>query len=328
MLIFSALSVCGCSGSQSTAPAQPSLPATHVLQHGDLVVEVMDPDDPLRYNRGVRFTPMAAVLSAQLHGKEFLYHPAAHDAINDHGGLASEFDLINPGDTSPLMPPGYAEAAAGGGFLKIGVGVLQRQAERYTFFQLPTVISQPHTEVAWRADSASFHQTCPATNGYGYELWAELSIDDRSITVDWRLANRGTKPLTTRNYTHNFFRLADQDVGPGYVLQFPYEFQATGLKPQQQQVGNEIRIVQPIPKPLNAVIPWPADYQGSNSCTLRNVETGQSILCKTSVPGLFTALHTRPQYISPEQFIELKIAPAQHATWRREYRLECRNVAP
>ena len=64
---------------------------SRVLAAGNLVVEVMDPSDPQRYNCGVRFTPVAAVLGARLGGREFLYNPVAHNPVNDHGGLAAEF---------------------------------------------------------------------------------------------------------------------------------------------------------------------------------------------------------------------------------------------
>ena len=190
-------------------------PAVQTISGDKLSVEIMDLNHPARYNRGVRFTPVAAVLGVKMGGKEFLFHPEKHDPINDHGGLASEFDLCIPGGPDEDLPPGYLEAKDGQGFLKIGVGVLKKKkGEKYSLFQSPEVISPAKTSVEWAGAGAKFHQTCEGVNGYSYELWADVKLDGNKISVEWKLSNTGTKPFTTKNYTHNFFRFDDRNIGP------------------------------------------------------------------------------------------------------------------
>ncbi|MEZ0295270.1 MAG: hypothetical protein ACAI35_02315 [Candidatus Methylacidiphilales bacterium] len=325
--------------SETTGPVR-------VLRLGKLVVEVMDPLDPQLYNRGVRFTPVAAVLRVSNARRPYLYAPDNHDPIQDHGGLAAEFDLCTVDTPDSDLPPGYREAAVGDGFVKIGVGVLKKKKSRYTLFQQCELMEPAVTVVTWTDTSATFRQTCRGVNGYAYELAATVHLHGRDeVLVDWKLKNSGSKSFTTRHYTHNFFRLGDADAGPGYVLRFPYDFTVKGLEAQQVKRGREICFEEAIPKWVNAVIPYPdsAKYSGPFSCELRHAGNGQSIECETLGPDgaslarsgsrvalLRTDIHARAAYISPEQFIAVSLAPGEDQSWRKRtaFRYSAPDVPP
>ncbi|MHB1158506.1 MAG: hypothetical protein ACYC26_16910 [Phycisphaerales bacterium] len=296
--------------------------AVHVLRSDQLTVEVMDPLDPHRYNRGVRFSPVAAVLSVRLDGHELLFNPIEHDPIADHGGLPAEFDLVAPGAPDDWMPPGYNEAKVGEGFIKIGVGVLRKEKMRYSLFQEPEQIAPAHITVKWHSDRAEFRQVCSGTDGYAYDLYADVLCKGDQIIVNWKLINTGRKTFTTRQYIHNFFRFDDHDVGPNYMLKFPYDFNATGLESQQRQIGRDIRFDERIPKWINMVVPFPSNYYSPNVCTLQQTDVKLAVTCETSIPSIRTAIHARLQYVSPEQFIELTLGPTESKRWTRSYRFE------
>lgn len=291
------------------------------LTNGVITVRVMDPGHPERFNRGVRFTPLAAVLGVSRDGVDYLYAPDKHDPLHDHAGLAAEFDLCIPGGPASDFPSGYAEAATGAGFLKIGVGALKKSGRPYNFFLSPELLECARTTVAWSADGARFRQDFAGetTPGYAYRLEADLSLDGPRVVVEWRLANTGQKPIVTRHYTHNFFRIGNHDVDSGYELSFPYDFKAAGLESGQSQDGRDIRFTGAIPRWINAVVPWPAGYSGPNIFTLRHAAARRSIVCETSHPGLRTDIHARTAYIAPEQFIEIAAGPGETRTWQRRY---------
>ena len=297
-----------------------SLPGARVLVHGPLRIEVMDPAAPDRYNRGVRFCPLAAVLRATLGGHEFLFAPPEHDPVDDHAGLASEFDLCIPGGPPGDLPPGWAEAAPGGGFLKIGVGVLEKGGEPYHLFQHPCLLVPAVTTATWTADGAGFAQTCAGSDGRAYALAAALRLSDDGLEVAWHLENTGRLPFTTRHYVHNFLRFDGRDVGPGYVLSFPYPIVASGLAPEQTAEAQAIRFAGRIPRWVNIEVPWPAGWSGENRLELAHPEAGLAVVCITSIPGLRTAVHARPQYVAPEQFVALALAPGEARTWVRSWR--------
>lgn len=306
---------CGCAAEQ--------LPGTRVLVDGRLRAEVMDPASPERYNRGARFAAVAAVLRASLDGRDFLYAPADHDSIADHGGLASEFDLCIPGGPRELLPPGWQDAPEGGGFLKIGVGILRKQGKDYHLFHQPEVLVAAPTVVEWRSAGASFVQTLPATDGWAYRLEVDLALRAPEIRMDWRLANTGTRAFTTRTYVHNFIRFGDHDVGPGYELSFPHAIVVTGANPEQSVLERSIRFDARIPTWANLEIAMPG-HTGASTCTVAHVGAGMSLLCSTSLPCERIAVHARAGYLSPEQFIRLEVPPGGEARWTRSWRCELR----
>jgi hypothetical protein len=300
-----------------TAPVttlKPRHAGTRMLASKDLVVEVMDPGAANRYYTGVRFTPLAAVLRAVKGGKEYFFNPVTHNDASDHAGLASEFDLITPGG-----PPGFTEAAANGGFLKIGVGVLTKSTDQYQFWNNYPAKALAKTTTQWSTNSATFRQAVAPTGGYGYLLTAKVTLKASQLHIDWTLKNTGFKPLKTRQYTHNFFRFSEKNIGPGYVLSFPYAPQPGGLTDAQRHSGREIHFTKALANPLNATIPWPAGFTGQNAVTVRNTATGQAIECVTSIPGVNTSIHATAQHVCPEQFVEIQLPPGQAKQWRRSY---------
>lgn len=304
--------------------AEEQLPGTRILTDGRLRAEVMDPAAPDRYNRGVRFAVPAAVLRATYAGRSFLHAPLQHDPIGDHGGLASEFDLCIPGGPPEHLPPGWREASEGGGFLKIGVGVLRKQGKDYHLFHRPAVIAAAETTVEWGDATASFSQTCPGADGYAYELSALVTLHDPEIAIAWTLVNTGSKAFVTRTYAHNFLRFDDHDAGPGYELAFPYPLSVSGANPEQHVAGQSILFDARIPTWVNMAVAWPADYAGANSCVLSHPEAGMALTCTTSMPSDVVAIHARAAYISPEQFVRLDLAPGARAGWTRTWRFAVR----
>jgi len=303
----------------SGALAAETAPSIHMLSSGLTRVEVMDPFAPGRYNSGFRFTPLATVLGVEVDGHSFLYHPAKHDPKEDDGGLASEFDLCAPGASDDDFPPGYLDASVGGGFLKIGVGVLRKQKEPYSLFQQNEVIDLAKTTATWSNDQVLYHQTCPGIDGYAYDLFASVKVSPGRVAIRWELTNTGTKKMTTNQYTHDFICIDDRDVTSGYTLNFPYDFSATGLESGQKQSGRDILFTGAIPTWINAVVPFPPDYRGPNTFVLKCAATGASIRGEVSLPGLRTAIHARKAYIAPEQFVTLIIAPGEKIAWTRTY---------
>ncbi len=293
---------------------KPRHTGTRMLASKDLVVEVMDPAAANRYYTGVRFTPLAAVLRAVKGGKEYFFNPVTHNAASDHAGLASEFDLITPGG-----PPGFAEAAANGGFLKVGVGVLTKSTDQYQFWNNYPAKTLAKTAAQWGTNTVTFSQALPPTGGYGYLLTAKVTLEGPALHVDWTLKNTGFKPLKTRQYTHNFFRFSEKNVGPGYVISFPYTPQPGGLNDGQRHAGREIHFTKAVANPINANVPWPSGFTGANAVTVRHTATGQAIECITSIPGINTALHATAQHVCPEQFVEIALPPGKARQWRRSY---------
>ncbi len=311
-VLLASVLACAASGLAQATDPKPRHEGTRMLWSEYLVVEVMDPAHPERYNRGVRFTPVAAVLGVALDGKDFLYNPVEHDPVQHHAGLASEFDPFTP-------PPGFAEAEEGEGFVKIGVGVLKKKGQAYSFWKPYEVLTPAETTVTWGRDTATFTQVSEGTQGYAYSLSAVVRVERKQLTVDWTLRNTGTKPLATENYVHNFFTFHDRPVGPDYVVSFPYDFKATGLGQEQAQKGRSVHFTARIPTAVNINVPSPMGYKEPFALAVEHAGTGQRIDVETSLTVERTAIHASQTYVCPEQFIALKIAPGKDLSWQRSY---------
>ncbi len=296
------------------------LPGTRVLTDGRLVVEVMDPASPDRYNRGTRFSPLANVLRARLDGHEFLHAPDTHDPLLDNGGLASEFDLL-----SDEPPPGFDEAKIGDGYVKIGVGVLKKTRARYDFWPVSPVIEEAKTTATWGTDRASFQQVCDGVNGYAYRLAAEVRVAEAGVTIECRLTNTGEKVFSTMQYAHNYLAFDGAEATSDYRIEFPYEpapvYQPDSARALRQR-GNTLVFDEALKKTLNAKLPWPAGYDGPNQLSIYNVNTGMRLTMTTSIAGPFVFLHATSGYVCPEQFVRVRIEPGETIFWERVYRFE------
>lgn len=294
---------------------EPRYKGSRVLASDELAVELMDPVAPDRYNRGVRFTPVAAVIQARLGDHTFLFEKSDPDPLVDVAGLFAEFDLVTP-------PPGFESAALDQAFVKVGVGALAKTEEHYRFFGQYPVVARPETEAAWRANAATFRQALPPVAGYGYDLGATVSVAGCRLVVRWALENTGDKPFTTHHYAHNSFLFDHRPVGPGYVVAFPFDFDAQGLPDEQRQVGREVHFDTAVREPANIRIEYPAGYAGENTVSVLHAPSGLRVDCETSWPGDRVALHAADIYVCPEQFIRMDLSPGNRAEWTRIYTFE------
>lgn len=301
-----------CFAAAALAGTPPSAPV-RILRSDELTVEVMDPAHPDRYYRAERFSPVANVLRVRLRGVDYLYAPEQHDPLTDNGGLAMEFDNAKFG------PPGFVEARIGEGFLKIGVGVLRKADDLYHYGKRQEIIAPAPTTATWGPDRADFRQVCEGTNGYAYLLESSVRVSDRSVSVTYRLRNTGTKTFATRHYAHNFFSLGQSSIGGGFEVEFPFDFDPVGEPAAWHQSGRTIVIDRTVDEFANITVPILYHYLDENRLVVRHRPSGREIIVTTSIPGAFNFIHLRPAYISPEQFVILKLAPGDTAEWARRY---------
>ena len=131
--------------------------------------------------------------------------PDLHDAIQ---GPVEEFLT---GDTAL----GYAEAAPGGTFVRIGVGVLRKPAEetslqRFGRYDIVDGGKWTTTPARTASSSCTSWTTAPATPT---AIARRCAWTATSLIIEHELKNTGTKPIVTEVYNHNFFTLDRQDDG-------------------------------------------------------------------------------------------------------------------
>ncbi len=192
------------------------------MQSGSLVVEMGDREVvECRWNKGLRFSPVANVLQAELRGREFLYVPVGGGALSYLGGLPMEFDIGQ--EAFQPDPPGYNEGQSGDPFLKIGVGILRRDGSAYNLSATYPVIELARTTAIWHSDRVHFMQTLTGNvNGYCCYPEEDVIVKNDRLVMSYLLRNTGRKPFTTVQYLHGFICFSGRPVGPNVRLTFPY----------------------------------------------------------------------------------------------------------
>jgi len=348
-LLFTAVIAILCRTARPADIQQPIHAGTRILHSGNLVVEVGDPDSPdCRWNRGLRFSPVANVIRVQLNDRDFCYSPTAGGALSYLGGLPMEFD-IGQEEFQP-DPPGYNEGSNGSAFLKIGVGILQRNSSAYNFSTNYPVIELAQTTTTWQPDRARFIQTLSGTaNGYSCRLEEDLIVKNDRIIMNYVLTNTGTKTFTTEQYLHNFLTFSQRNVGPNYRVYFPYQMTAspnvTQWKPPElKPVGRGHQWVDENPPMVSLVnmilytttissVPktWiykPEDYLGPDTIAVEQTDVDQRVVIDSSLRSAYVGIWTTSYQVSPEQFVIITLAPGETAEFTRTYKFSADGSLP
>ena len=320
---------------------QPVHAGTRILRSGHLIVEVGDPDSPdCRWNKGLRFSPVANIIQVKLNGQEFCYAPTNGGSLGYVGGLPMEFDIGQ--ESFQPDPPGYNEGSDGSPFLKIGVGILTRNASAYNFSSSYPVIELARTTTTWQSDRVRFVQTLSGTaNGYACRFEEDVIVKNDTILMVYVLTNTGTKTFTTEQYLHNFLTFSHQGVGPNYRVYFPYNITTspevqlweppqlekagrTGYdfvdhNPPMVRLGNMILYTKPITSVPKTWIYKPEDYLGLDTIAVEQSDVGQRVIINSSLRSAYVGIWTTSYQVSPEQFVFVTLAPGEQATFTRTY---------
>jgi enterochelin esterase-like enzyme len=327
--------VAGCirTGSDIGAQIQTVPEGTRQLKSGGLTVQVDDPDAPKhnRFNRrGRRFSPAAMVLAARFNGKEFFYLPADGDAAEDVGGAPMEFDL---GENVMNKPPGFEEAARGatdgtGDFLKVGVGILRKDTDSYSWAHDYPVVEPAATQAAWdpAGDKVIFLQTLKGTaNGHACELEATVLVRDNQMIMHYNLKNTGWKKLITEQYIHNFLAFSNKPVGPDVEVRLPYDFRQVGLygipgpEIRFSPEDHAVEFLKELPQPVKFRLLAPPGYAGDNVLTASQTGIRQSLTIEASLPSNAVDLWCTGRQVSPEMLVLITVDPGQEKQWTRTY---------
>ena len=320
---------------------------TRILRSAPLVVEVGDPaSEAFRWNRGVRFSPVAGAVRAELNGQEFLYAPVSGGVVDGGfvGGLAMEFDIGQ--ESFQPDPPGYDEGSNGDPFLKVGVGILRRDANPYRFNGNYPIVESATTTATWGEDRAHFVQTLTGhANGYSYRLEEDLIVKNDRIVMHYRLRNTGSKPFTTEQYIHNFLSFRGRSVGPEVRLSFPYDITTspsipewtppargrrvrTAANPTIVRIGNMIEYAERVSSVPKVWVYKPQDYVGPDRFAIEHLGTQQRLIIESSIPATNVGIWTTNYQISPEQFVQVTVAPSEEVEFRRTYRFHVAGFVP
>ncbi|MEM6347920.1 MAG: hypothetical protein AAF927_28785 [Bacteroidota bacterium] len=221
---------------------------------------------------------------------------------------------------------GFEETPIGSFFHKIGVGLLKKEHENYSFaHEYP--IEPCKFNILSAEDSIRFECLAEPYNGYCYQLIKTVRLSAMGFFIQYYLINNGKKTIITDEYNHNFICIAQQAIDKNYKLKFPFPLRpqkfAESLNPagvvsfDTQELGFHAQ-------PKDAF--FFSNLSGGNSVPaywqLENHQTKLAISERGDFKTSKVNLWGRGDVISPELFYPIHLEAGQACSWSRFYEIK------
>lgn len=288
------------------------------ISNGLITAKLYLPDPENGYYRGARFD-WAGVMY-DLHYKDHHYFgqwfenysPTIHDAIM---GPVDSFD-----------PIGYEEAKTGEGFLRIGVGILEKPQEpRYTFSTSYKILNGGQWKTKKKSGSIEFtHELKDEKYQYVYTKTVQLTKGKPEMVLMHKLKNTGDSRIETNVYNHNFFVMDNQPTGPDFVVKFSFtpSGQSKGRSDAAAIEGQNIVYTKVFNKgeiflisPLTGFSDRASDYD----IRVENRKTRAGVRIIGDKPIVKFVYWSAATTLCPEPFTKVSVDPGQELTWKISY---------
>jgi len=292
-----------------------------LISNGTVQATLYLPDAEKGYYRATRFDWSGLVASLRYQGHSYFgqwfdrYDPKTNDAVM---GPVEEFG------NNAL---GFNEAAAGGPFVKVGVGALKKpdNGRPYNHFTTYDFADAGKWTVRKGTDFVEFTQELTDAAGYAYvyRKTVRLAKGKPVMSLEHSLKNTGRKTIETSVYDHDFYMLDGQPTGPDLVVKFPFEPQWSGPASQFTEIfGKELRFLreyQPGQTAQSNITGYdpikPADYD----IRVENRKTGAGVRQTSDRPIARINFWSIRTTVCPEAYIDVTAAPGQEFTWKINY---------
>lgn len=288
------------------------------ITNGVVAAKFYLPDPAKGSYRATRFDWSGIIHSLQFQGHEYFgqwyarHDPLVHDAIT---GPVEVFDPVTGG-------PGYAEAAPGGRFVRIGVGVLEKPEEKpFAQFRTYKIVDPGQWQVRQGKGWIEFTHTL--AGHYVYTKRVSLPGGKPEMIIAHSLTNKGPKEIRTSQYNHNFFMLDRKPSGPGLKIRFPFEPKAvSSLQGFLEIRGKELVHVKPFePKQYaQSVIEGFGQTAKDYDIAMEQEATGAGVRITGDRPLSRINFWTIRETSCPEPYIDLRVPPGKTGKWSYRYR--------
>ena len=292
------------------------------ISNGSIKVRFFLPDPERGYYRGTRFDWAGVIPSLEYKGHNYFgvwfdkYDPKLHDAIT---GPVEEFYFKD-------AALGYAEAKAGGTFVRIGVGVLRKPEEpKFDRFHTYEIVDGGKWTVNAHRESIDFHhRLADKASGYAYDYHKTVRLlsGKPEMEIEHTLKNTGSKPIETDVYNHNFFVIDGQQTGPDLSVTFPFDPKSTrDMGGMAELRGRELAYTRIVGHDEHVMteIEGFGSAAGDHSFKVENRKTGAGVRVSGDHPMSRLLFWCGWKVLSPENYVTMKIEPGKEFRWTVRY---------
>ncbi len=294
-----------------------------IITNGKITATLFLPDAVNGHYQATRFDWTGIIPSLEFEGHSFYGKwsdnegPKVHDAVQ--------------GPAEAYAPIGYKEAAVGGAFLRIGVGVLRKPQERaYSEYKLYDIVDGGKWTVTPKKDRVEFTQELHDSTGYAfiYKKTVLLVKGKPEMVIEHSLKNTGTKAIETEVFDHNFPVIDKEPTGPNMRFVFPVNINegtgagARGWGTVGKTNGKEIDFLRPLGRGEQLYTPG---IQGPNGAytaydiKIENTKTGAGIHVTGDTPLEKMVYWACPTTACPEPYVKISVESGKEMKWNYNY---------
>ena len=159
--------------------------------------------------------------------------------------------------------------------------------------------------------------------GYIYEKTIRLIPGKPEMVIEHRLKNTGAKLIDSTVYDHNFWTLDNLAPGPGLVIKFPFQIDATRLpnKDFAEIRGNEFVYTGELQNKDRVTSSFKGfgDTASDYDIRVENRNAGAGVRIRGDRPLSNVALWSIRTVMAVEPYIAMKIEPGSEFTWTLTY---------
>jgi len=308
----------------SPASALDKFPAK-VIDNG-LVSAKVYPPEPFGFYRATRFDHAGMITHITYKGQDYGRYwfiktsPGVKNFTYDADGLVAHNNKAAAGPVEEYGENGFETAGPGGRFLKIGVGILKRDTDKYDRFHTYPILNGGTWTTTTTKTSVRSTQVLkgdPSGYGYTYTKTVRLVPGKPQMVIEDKLTNTGKKPIDTTVYNHHFMTLSPGE--DAVELQAP--FKLTNARPMPADVikfdGARMTYLrgltgqEQVASDLTGFGPSPSD----NDFRITNTRTGYGVRLRASLPVSRLLWWSIPATMGIEPYMDIKLAPGETKSW-------------
>jgi LEA14-like dessication related protein len=217
-----------------------------------------------------------------------------------------------------------AEAKIGEPFPKFGVGLLKKFEDApYKFWE--RYDAEPYNiRVEDSKDGARFITEPRFCMGYAISQKKDVWVKDNRLIMQITVKNEGEKPVSIREYCHNFLTINSMALGPDYKIRMDSikDMGKDVLNGQIKGDGHGFTFAQYSPSPASVKVPLEEIQIGNPKIfewSMINEASGARIDVKDEIDICGMTMWCADHIVSVEAFHKLELAPGQSNTWQRTW---------
>ena len=286
-----------------------------------VTMNLLLPDPEKGSYRATRFD-WSGIISSLKYGDHqyFGYWKSTHDPLVHE-------DLSGPVESYIAPGLGFDEAKAGGKFIRIGVGIIERPDDKpYETYKTYKILDHGKWDIYEGDDWIEFKHIIKSDIGYGYVYTKRINLksNEPGFTITHILENTGEKVIETDQFNHNFFMIDGESSGPAIHVYFPYEISTENdLRDVMKINGKELYFLKDLAQGSSIWMEFEgfSDRVKDHQVRVVNKNSGAGVHLKVDKPlyrMVFWACHTT---YCPENFVYITVEPGKSETWVSDYTL-------